>query len=588
MIFLLTTIIISLLLAAFFCFLLSKSRNKQLLENKFLMDAIPDPILICNKSGDIIEANDECMKLFGYTKLELQSRKIEDLMPHRFRHHHPEKRESFFDVGQMREMAAGKDLWILTKDQVEVPVEISLGRFDFDGTTAVVATINDITKRKQHEQLINQLAYFDSLTGIPNRLNFNNHVKDLVISADSASDKFAVFLIDLDDFKKVNDTLGHHAGDEVLKEFVKRINVIMKQRCDDKHACGCFAARLGGDEFVMVTNVIHDEHHVHELAQQIFNEFKKPFEYDEQDIDINLSVGIGIYPEDGDTMSVLLKSADLALYAAKDKGKNTYMLHDDSMNTRIEKRLQYEKAIDYFIETKDFYVHYQPIVDSSTQKILGCEALFRCNKKKFPHIFLGELIEVAEENLSIDPLGMLIFNRALQQMKPIIDVNPEFVLSINVSVIQLEKDDFVGDILYMVESIGVNPKNIAIEVTESLFMNNSVENIHKLKILKSVGFHLSIDDFGKGYSSMSYLRRLPIDKIKIDKEFIDFIAEDQKALEIVKGIVSMSDTLKITTLAEGVETEAQLKLLTSIGTTQIQGYYTGKPMEISSFNELMK
>lgn len=570
-----------------FCVRTRRQQKKDITSITDLLNAIPDAILICDNHGRIIKANDQSADLLGYTNKEIIGMPVEELMPARFREHHVKLRDSFFAEPKARPMGQGRELVVLTKDGNEIPVEIALGHTT-NGDTRVLIVLRDITLRREDEQTIYQLAYYDTLTGLPNRLHFNEHVKKVIERAREQKWRFAFFLVDLDDFKRINDTLGHYAGDELLKEIAVRLQHVIELRCEDENECQCFAARLGGDEFVLIIERLRDARQAEDVAELIFSQFDTPVIVEDQEIYVKLSVGIGLYPHDGSSPSSLLKSADLALYTAKEKGKNQFHFHEASMNAQVVEYFQYESALRYFIDTNDFEVHYQPIVSVKDGSICGAEALFRGNRLKYSNLRLDRTITIAEDSGMIVSLGRNILRRACEDCVECIRGGYNAVISVNISIRELNEPDFIENLSRTLEETGLPPSNLAIEVTESLFMVNYNENIRKLKKLKEMGIFLSIDDFGKGYSSMSYLRRLPADKLKIDKEFIDHIAVDVKSEEIVRGITMMAQTLGMVVCAEGVETDEQFKVLREVGVDQVQGYLTGRPVPANELINMMK
>lgn len=451
-----------------------------------------------------------------------------------------------------------------------------------------IVTIVDITKQIEDEETIYHLAYYDTLTGLPNRFHFNERAQDIVETAAANNTQFAVFIIDVDNFKRINDTLGHHVGDQLLQQFAVRLGNAVSQSCSSKYCGHNFAARLGGDEFVVLVENVLDITHAQHVAETIYDQFDAPLLLDHQNYFVKLSLGIGMYPHDGNDISSLLKSADLALYAAKNRGKNQYFFHEASMSSRLEQIVYYEKAIKYFITSQDFDLAIQPIMCCSTHKIVGGEILFRGNSTKFKDINLQKLITIAEDSGDIVALGKQILYNSCKRGISCIEADPTIVLSVNCSIRELEDFDFVNDFKRTLEITQFPAKNIAIEATESVFMSKFKQNVNKLKQIKKLGVGISIDDFGKGYSSMSYLRYLPANKLKIDREFITDIETDTKSQEIIKGITLMGQTLDMKICVEGVENRQQLDLLKQSGVDQIQGYFLGPPTTFDNFKQLLE
>lgn len=451
----------------------------------------------------------------------------------------------------------------------------------------VLVNFTDITQRKKSEDTIYNLAYYDSLTGLPNRTYFAEHIPQRLEQAGNDHRKLALFVVDVDDFKRVNDNYGHPAGDEMLKVIATQLAGLIEHRCEHEDICRCFAARLGGDEFVLIVEEIETAQQAQSVADKIFASFVEPVTIEGQKMHVGLSIGIALYPYDGSNVSTLLKSADLALYAAKDKGKNMYHFHEIAMNTRLEEHMQYESALHYFIDTGDFDLHYQPIFQMGTGILCGAETLFRSNKRRYQDMHLERLIGVAEETGLIIPLGKQILRRAcITWRKNMGKTNG--VVSVNLSMRQLEDQSIVKDILDILYETGLEPEQLTIEITETAFMRSFHENIRKLNKLRDAGIHIAVDDFGKGYSSMSYIQQLPVSKLKIDMAFIRAMEEDTKSAEIVKVIIILARTLGLTSLAEGVETQSQYDKLTEFECDEVQGFFSGKPMPMKNFMDMVE
>ena len=442
---------------------------------------------------------------------------------------------------------------------------------------------HSLRNKKMSEDTIYNLAYYDSLTGLPNRYHFNEKADSLVTRANEHQRTLALFLVDLDDFKKVNDSLGHLIGDEVLKEISRRLDKSLHDascytKCGLMHDPNNFTARLGGDEFVLILNDIADEAQCGKIAEHIIAEFNKPITVDGYDLNTSVSIGISMLPVDGHSMSSLLKAADLALYAAKDNGKNQYYFHEQSMVTKLKEAILYEKIIRDIIDTKEFEVHYQPIFEAQEYKACGVEALLRVKHDLIPNIRLDKLIKVAEDTGLIIPLGEEILRRACWQCRGCLDGGHDLVVAVNLSIRQLEQHNIVETIFNILEEANLPPRHLAVEVTETSLMECFEPVNEKLTLLQDAGINVSLDDFGTGYSSMEYVKKLSINKLKIDISFVRDINEDEKSVEIVKAMTLLGQTLEMIVCAEGVETEEQFLTLRDIGVDQVQGYLMGKPM----------
>ena len=435
------------------------------------------------------------------------------------------------------------------------------------------------------------LAYYDTLTQLPNRLNFKKRLSKLIDRPKESRKRIACILIDVDDFKRINDTLGHVGGDDFLIDIGKRlqqtVDFYCKHHSKPMNPCQCFVARLGGDEFVMVLDNAQDSKEIIQSLDYLYKLLEPPFTVEGRDVFPSMSSGVSLYPYDGTSISALLKSADLALYAAKDAGKKRYYFHESSMNTRVEECIQLEQYLLYFIDTGDFDIDFQPQVDINTGKVVGGEALFRGNKKTQPNLNLGNLISVAEETGLIVPLGKKILERACMECKLCMDSGREDInISVNASMRQLEEHDFVPMVLDILDKTELPPERLTIEITETIFMQNFSDNVKKLEQLAEKGIQVVLDDFGTGYSSMGYIRRLPISGLKLDIQFISNL-DHEKDAEISKAIILMAKTLGLTAVAEGVETKEQVDILRSFGCDKIQGYYYSKPLTPQDFCNIL-
>lgn len=538
----------------------------------------PNGMCLADVAGDPLKYNQSLCAMLGYDVHKIDpSDKAEGCPIHPAIYKYVKDASHFTTPYEHKFIHAdGSDVWcLLTATELLI-----------DGVPLILINFVDITSRKEDEKTIFHLAYYDSLTQLPNRTFFVEHAPRMIAGAGDEKRRLAFFLVDIDDFKRVNDNFGHHAGDQMLQQIADRLAKLIQHRCEDETICRCFAARLGGDEFVLIVEDIENAEQARTLADKIFTAFETPVQLEDQQIVVNLSVGIALFPYDGSSSSSLLKSADLALYTAKDKGKNRYYFHELSMNTRLEEHMQYENALHYFIDTQDFDVHYQPIFHLEKGVLCGAEALFRSNDRRYDNMNLERLIGVAEETGLIIELGNQITRRVCSEWFNTVGQDPTKVVSINLSMRQLDEPTIVKDILDILYETGLPHEQLNIEITETAFTHNFHENVRKLSKLQNTGISIAIDDFGKGYSSMSYLQQLPVSKLKIDIAFIRKIAEDEKSAEIVKVIIILAKTLGLTCVAEGVETEEQKQILLGLGCEEIQGYLSGAAMPIKKLVEL--
>lgn len=447
---------------------------------------------------------------------------------------------------------------------------------------------------KREIERLTKIAYYDALTNLPNRLMFHEQSAKVMARSLKTNEPMSVFLIDLDNFKPINDTHGHQVGDQVLKHISVRLEAIRSARCKvadslrkyENHKCLCAAARLGGDEFVMVFEHM-DKHQAQIVAMQVIATLKEPVIVNDIEIVVSASLGVSIFPWDANDISTLLKAADLAMYAAKEMGKDRFAFHESYMNTKIERRVEAELTIREIISTGKVVMAYQPIFSVNTEHIVGFEALFRSNKIESGSFSPIELITVAEESNLIVPLGTIILEEACAFGKECFDYELDLSVSVNVSSSQLTSSEFKQIVENTLVKTGLPAQNLILEITETSLISNFEKNAATLQQLHELGIRISINDFGKDYLSSNYLQTLPISKIKIDMSFVQALGTDKKSNAIVKGIVEMANALGIEPCAEGVETKQQLAKLKEFGCERAQGHHKYPALTGGEFFEML-
>ncbi len=441
--------------------------------------------------------------------------------------------------------------------------------------------MSDITERKQAEERLKQLALYDSLTGLPNRQLLDDRLRQIISDADRGNYIVAVLFIDIDYFKYVNDTFGHSAGDKLLKMVATQLGTGL--RASDT------IARLGGDEFAIVLPEIHHVGEVAGMVRKIQQLLDLPFIVDGREIHVSVSIGITLYPLDEDDAEGLLKSADTAMYHAKESGRNTFRLYTPDLHDRASRRLTLESGLRRALERGEFLLHYQPIVVLRTGEIIGMEALLRWHQPEEGLITPLEFIPVAEETGLIAPIGAWVLQAACAQTRILQQMGlPPLRLAVNVSARQLRQKDFLRTVRKALEESGLAASRLDLELTESMLMRDPEDAIQCLEALKADGVSCSLDDFGTGHSSLSTLKRCPIDFLKIDRSFVRDIATDPNDAAIAKTIIAMARTLNMKVIAEGVETFEQLKFLREEGCDMAQGYYFSKPLPADEFAGLVQ
>jgi diguanylate cyclase (GGDEF)-like protein len=436
---------------------------------------------------------------------------------------------------------------------------------------------------------VRELAYYDSLTGLPNRLSYKERLAYALEQASRTQRLVAAFFIDLDHFSRINDTLGHEVGDQLLRQVAVRLRSCCREREDEVGpAFATLApevARLGGDEFTVIMPGLHDPQDAAKLARRIISSFAQPIRLGTHEIFINASIGIAIYPYDGEDLDTLLMHADTAMYKAKEQGGNSYQTYSKSMTTTALQRLTLENDLRRALDRNEFEVHYQPIVDAYTGTVVGAEALLRWRHPELGLLLPSEFIPIAEENGLIIPMGEWILQAACLQNRSWQDAGfPRIRVGVNLSSRQLKRrlTDTVSRALQL---SGLEPRYLSLELTESVLVNHHKEGTEALHALRAMGLHLSVDDFGTGYSSFSYLKHFPLDTLKIDRSFIREIAIHPDDAAITTAIIAMGHALGLRVIAEGVETEAHLSLLQKQGCDEVQGYLLGRPVPAERFEE---
>lgn len=491
---------------------------------------------------------------------------------------HPEDQQSFITPlekkmevvypykFQFRFIDSNKDeVWVLCQMVLEPGEKTTINH---------LGIITDISELKQTQAALQKLARYDPLTKLPNRYLFEELLVKSLVRAKRNGNTLALFYIDVDFFKNVNDFLGHHVGDEFLKEIGSRLK--KNVRLQD------FVARLGGDEFAIILEDIHNITTINMAAHRLIDGFKKPFMIGENEITSTISIGISVFPDEKTTAKTIVQHADQALYQAKQSGRNCYKYYNKIMQQKLERYMLIVENLHIAIEENQFELYYQPKIDAHTHLLVGLEALIRWNTPYVTNPSPAEFITIAEETGLMHKIGDWVIQAALRQYKKWFEKIPkmkEVVISINLSPSQLNESRIIGTLTNILKETHVPTQNILFELTETTVMKKSLDSKSVLyTFLVELGIGISIDDFGTGYSSLTYLRQLPIKELKIDKSFIDDIGKNKSAEVIIKAIINLALTLDLEVTAEGVETMEQLNFLKKNKCTIIQGYYFSKPL----------
>jgi diguanylate cyclase (GGDEF)-like protein/PAS domain S-box-containing protein len=534
-----------------------------------LIEHSSDITTVVNLGGTILYLSPSIERILGHRSQDLVASKFQEFV-------HPE------DVGPLHELLThpadgSQTVEFRFKEMsggwrsLEATVNPLL---DDPGICGIVMNCRDITLRKRDEATIRHLAYYDALTGLPNRVLFNDRLAQALAHARRHGARgVSIMFLDLDRFKTINDTLGHSAGDDLLRAVGVRLTGALRE--------GDTVARLGGDEFLFLLPGVDDVEGAARVGEKILELFAQPFDVQSHELHVTTSIGISIFPSDAATAEALLQNGDTALYRAKEMGGNGYQLYAPGMSAMAARRLMIENSLRRALDRNELLLYYQPLVSIDGSEITGVEALLR-----WPHPELGfippmEFIPTAEETGLIVPLSRWVLQTACTQMRKWLDTGfPLKTMSVNVSARRFNDSNLPGMLADILASTGLDGRHLSIELTETVMMSDVEATIRTLHQLKALGVRISIDDFGTGYSSLSYLKRLPIDTLKIDKSFVQDIPEDGEDAAIAMLIISMAHDLKLSVVAEGVETAEQLSFLREKKCDTIQGFLISKPLPV--------
>ncbi len=538
-----------------------------------------EAIFIADAGGRIVDVNDAFCRITGRDKAHVVG---QDLAMFDWGPDHNGFRDGIWQELLEKGEWQG-EVWDRHGNGELYPILLSLNALRSSGTeiSHFVGFFSDITRIKQTQERLSRLAHYDSLTGLPNRLLFNDRLEQAIASAARHSQLVAVMMLDLDRFKNINDTMGHRFGDKFLVALGRRLSACLRE---SDTVC-----RLGGDEFAFILTGIVQSQDVAHVARKIMNEVSRPVVLDGREVFITASAGISIYPSDSRKVGRLLQNADTAMYHAKEHGKNHFQFFSQEMNATVLKRLKFENLLRIGMSADQFLLHYQPMVDTESGRMIGMEALLRFRHPSLGVVSAANLVPVAEETGLIVPLGDWVLrsactqNRRWQQMGL-----PPFKVSVNVSGRQLKDHRIAAHIMKILEQTGLGPEFLEIELTESVMIEDADRSIEILAQLKDAGISISIDDFGRGFSSLSYLRDLPINKIKIDRSFLRDISPNSYEQALVKAVLTVAHSQQLNVVAEGVETEEQFRFLRSLGCDQVQGFLFARPTAVEPFTEILR
>ena len=450
----------------------------------------------------------------------------------------------------------------------------------------------ETTRRETAQRLALQTTHNDALTQLPNRTRLQEDLTKALAAAERRASKVAVMFVDLDDFKRINDTLGHGVGDELLTQAAGRLSACVRTEDDvaiNRGGERGSVARVGGDEFVLLFRDVADQNALAAVAQRLIDAFRAPFTVGGYKVQSSISVGIACYPRDGNYGDTLLKHADMAMYRAKEQGKDGFQFFSHAMSVAASRRLAVENGLRKALEDQQFVVHYQPKVEAGSFRVIGAEALVRWRSPVHGLVAPANFIEIAEEAGLIAHIGEWVLMQACRQQRAWQDAGlPSIQMAVNVSSMQFREDHLLTAVVTAVKQTGINPKLLQLEVTENLFMKNMTAARNTLECIRGLGATVAIDDFGTGYSSFSYLRQLPVDSVKIDRSFVQDLGTKADDREITRAIVNLARTLGVKTVAEGVETKQQAEILVEMGCNEMQGFLFAPPVDANTMAEILK
>jgi len=552
-------------------------------ERKFrtLLESSPDALVISDANEIITVVNRQAVQMFGYAPHELIGQPIDVLLPQRYRGLHlalPKANGAPADP--VKERSKDRDLWAVTQAGREFPISISLSPIDTEQGGMMAAAIRDMTERRASEERIEFLAHHDALTGLPNRLVVQSRFEQATAQAARTGSKVAVLLLDLDNFKTINDSLGHLTGDSLLKAVAERLHECARETDT--------ISRQGGDEFLAVFAQLADAEAVGSAIERLVQCFHPPCVADGHEIPVSFSLGISLYPDDGRDFGTLLQKADIAMYQAKAAGRNTYRFFDEAMNVASAENLQMRNGLRLALDRGEFVLHYQPQIELATGRVVGAEALLRWCHPELGLVPPGRFIPVAEESGLIVPIGDWVLHEVCRQAVAWRDAGlPLDSIAVNLSAVQFGRGNVESVVRSALSASGLAPSCLELELTESILIQNVDSVLTTVKRLKLLGVKLSIDDFGTGYSSLSYLKRFAFDKLKIDQSFIRDLATDAENAAIVRAILQMAHGLGLKTIAEGVETQPALESLLALRCDEAQGYLFARPMPAAQLAEYL-
>lgn len=559
---------------------ISQRRDSELQMRKMssALENSADMVMITNEKGIVEYVNPAFENITGYSYEEIVGGKPNIVKSNKQSHEFYNNLWKTISSGEVFSdilVNVKKNGDVYYEEKSITPIKDSRGKI-----INFVATGRDISERMESEERLRYMAHHDSLTALPNRTQYMDRLKKSLAHARRYEKRVAVLFVDLDRFKTINDTLGHDVGDQVLMQIAERIGINVRK--EDT------VARFGGDEFAILLDDIKTEQNVAHLAKKILLSLEQPLLIDKQELFISASIGISLFPNDGEEAGLLLKNADIAMYKAKDFGKNNYQFYSVEMSARSFQRLAMENSLRRALEREEFILFYQPQIDVENGNIVGVEALIRWQHAELGLVSPIDFIPLLEETGLISEVGYWVIETACKQIKYWHDMGcSSLLMSVNISGRQFHAVNFIEKIEEIVKQSGVLPETIEMEITESVLMENQKSTNDALASLDNIGFKIALDDFGTGYSSLSYLRRFRIDTLKVDRSFVRDVTDNPDDAAITSAIIAMAQSLKLKVIAEGVETKEQLKFIKQHNCRYVQGFLFSRPLPANEIEQLL-
>ncbi|MAO54579.1 MAG: diguanylate cyclase [Rhodospirillaceae bacterium] len=546
-----------------------------------IMDTVADGIITIDENGIIETLNPTAEEIFGYKPGELVGSNVKVLMSDEDASNHGHYLARYMNTGVRHIIGAAREVIGRRKNGSLIPIELAVSEMRFSGRRLFIGALRDITERKENEERLRDLATRDPLTRLPNRNLFTERLEEAIEQADTCGVGFAVLFLDLDNFKTINDALGHLIGDRVIQLAGQRV-------------CGCVrgqdtVAHLSGDEFMVILEGMDDEARASTIARDVLKSLSQPFKVDGREVFTSCSIGVVMYPKNANSLVELMRNVDTAAHFAKKQGRANFQFYSEQLSEDARRRIEVESGLRRALENDEFELVYQPKVDLETRRIMGAEALLRWENPNLGKVSPVEFIPVAEETGLIIPIGSWVLRQACETAAEWHKAGMKNLhIAVNLSAMQFLHGDLVGEIRDVLNECGLDPAHLDVELTESMLVSNAEETIRTLEVIKEMGVNVSMDDFGTGYSSLSYLTRFPLDNLKVDRSFVTGLPDDRDASAVARAIISMAQNLNLRLVAEGIETESQVGFLHALGCQVGQGYLFSPPVANEKFCDLVR